>query len=124
MRISDWSSDVCSSDLEAEAAGLVYSLAWGDQPALICEHVDWARSVGFTVVCAGKGTRYLPRHHDSTPDTVWENFGFDLDMVKRGRLNPQMFNSFIHGTKPSLEMNADGNATGLHPPPDGLHFPH
>src|SRR3546814_18416950 len=70
---------------EAEAAGLVYSLAWGDQPALICEHVDWARSVGFKVVCAGKGTRYLPRHHESTPDTVWENFGFDLDMVKRGR---------------------------------------
>ena len=29
---------------KARAAGVVYSLAWGDQPALICEHVDWARA--------------------------------------------------------------------------------
>jgi predicted homoserine dehydrogenase-like protein len=27
---------------EAERAGVVYSLAYGDQPALICEMVDWA----------------------------------------------------------------------------------
>ncbi|MEQ8398539.1 flagellar biosynthesis protein FlgA [Thalassobaculum sp.] len=107
----------------AEAAGLVYTLAWGDQPALISEHVDWARSIGFKVVCAGKGTRYLPRHHASTPDTVWENFGFDLEMVKRGRLNPKMFNSFIDGTKSGIEMSAVCNATGLRPQADGLHFP-
>ena len=25
---------------KARAAGVVYSLAWGDQPALVCEHVD------------------------------------------------------------------------------------
>ncbi len=108
---------------KAEAAGLVYSLAWGDQPALICEHVDWARSIGFKVVCAGKGTRYLPRHHQSTPDTVWENFGFDEDLVTRGRLNPKMFNSFIDGTKSGIEMTAVCNATGLRPQSDGLHFP-
>lgn len=107
----------------AEAAGLVYSLAWGDQPALICEHVDWARSVGFKVVCAGKGTRYLPRYHESTPETVWENFGWDLEVVKRGRLNPKMFNSFIDGTKSGIEMTAVCNATGLRPQADGLHFP-
>src|SRR5262245_64732711 len=47
----------------ATAAGVVYSLAWGDQPALICEHVDWARTCGFTVVAAGKGTRYEPHYH-------------------------------------------------------------
>ena len=57
---------------KAEAAGVVYSLAWGDQPALIAEHVDWARSCGFKVVCAGKGTRYLPRYHSLTPETVWD----------------------------------------------------
>ncbi len=108
---------------KAEAAGLVYSLAWGDQPALICEHVDWARSIGFKVVCAGKGTRYLPRHHQSTPDTVWENFGFDEELVTRGRLNPKMFNSFIDGTKSGIEMTAVCNATGLRPQSDGLHFP-
>ena len=45
---------------KAKAAGVVYSLAWGDQPALICEHVDWARAAGFKVICAGKGTRYHP----------------------------------------------------------------
>ena len=41
----------------AREAGVVYSLAWGDQPALICEQVDWARAAGFKVICAGKGTR-------------------------------------------------------------------
>src|SRR5262249_26293210 len=57
---------------KAKQAGVVYSLAWGDQPALICEHVDWARACGFTVVAAGKGTRYEPSYHQSTPDTVWD----------------------------------------------------
>ena len=55
----------------AAEAGIVYSLAYGDQPALICELVDWARACGFTVVAAGKGTKYLPVYHQSTPDTVW-----------------------------------------------------
>src|SRR5688572_2042028 len=32
----------------AAEAGIVYSLAYGDQPALICEQVDWARRPGFT----------------------------------------------------------------------------
>ena len=50
---------------KARAAGVVYSLAWGDQPALICEHVDWARACGFKVISAGKGTRYDPHYHRS-----------------------------------------------------------
>jgi len=108
---------------KAELAGVVYSLAWGDQPALIAEHVDWARTCGFEVVAAGKGTRYLPSFHQSTPDTVWDHFGWDLEVVKRGRLNPKMFNSFIDGTKSGIEMSAVCNATGLTPQPDGLAFP-
>ncbi len=108
---------------KAEAAGLVYSMAWGDQPALIAEHVDWARTCGFKVVCAGKGTRYLPRYHGSTPETVWDNFGWDREVVERGRLNPKMFNSFIDGTKSGIEMTAVCNATGLRPQPEGLGFP-
>ena len=44
-----------------QAAGVVYTLAYGDQPALICELVEWARLSGFEVVCAGKGTKHLPR---------------------------------------------------------------
>lgn len=108
---------------KARQAGVVYSLAYGDQPALICEQVDWARACGFEVVAAGKGTRYLPRYHASTPDTVWDNFGFSREMVARGGMNPKMFNSFIDGTKSGIEMTAVSNATGLLPQDDGLAFP-
>ncbi len=107
----------------ARAAGTVYSLAWGDQPALICEHVDWARACGFRVVCAGKGTRYHPDFHRSTPDTVWENFHFGRETAERGGMNPKMFNSFIDGTKSGIEMTAVCNATGLTPQSGGLTFP-
>jgi predicted homoserine dehydrogenase-like protein len=108
---------------KARAAGVIYSLAWGDQPALICEHVDWARAAGFEVVSAGKGTRYHPTFHQSTPDTVWENFGLSPEKAARGGMNPKMFNSFIDGTKSGIEMTAVCNATGLVPQPDGLSFP-
>lgn len=107
----------------AERAGVVYSLAWGDQPALIAEHVDWARACGFKVVCAGKGTRYRPDFHRSTPDTVWDNFHFGRETAERGGMNPKMFNSFIDGSKSGIEMTAVCNATGLVPQPGGLSFP-
>ncbi len=108
---------------KAKAAGVVYSLAYGDQPALICELVDWARASGFRVVCAGKGTRYHPDFHASTPDTVWDNFGWSAETVAQSGANPKMFNSFIDGTKSGIEMTAVCNAMGLTPPPDGLGFP-
>ena len=108
---------------KAQQVGVVYSLAWGDQPALICEHVDWARASGFKVVCAGKGTRYLPKFHQSTPETVWDYFHFGKDIAERGGMNPKMFNSFIDGTKSGIEMTAVCNATGLTPQPNGLNFP-
>ena len=107
----------------ARRAGVVYSLAYGDQPALICELVDWARCSGFEVVCAGKGTKYLPRYHASTPDTVWEHYGFNQAKVAGGELNPRMFNSFLDGTKSAIEMAAVANATGLQPQAEGLNFP-
>lgn len=108
---------------EAEAAGVVYSMAYGDQPALVCEIVDWARATGFEVVAAGKGTKYLPHYHASTPDTVWEHYGQTPEGAKKAGMNPQMFNSFIDGTKSAIEMTAIANATGLSPSPDGLSFP-
>ncbi len=108
---------------EAAAAGVVYSLAYGDQPALICEMVDWARSCGFRVIAAGKGTKYLPEYHASTPRTVWGYYGLTPEAAKQGGMNPQMFNSFLDGTKSGIEMAAVANATGLTPPPDGLGFP-
>jgi predicted homoserine dehydrogenase-like protein len=107
----------------AREAGVVYSLAYGDQPALICELVDWARAAGFEVIAAGKGTRYLPAYHDSTPETVWGHYGFSPEQVARGDFNAQMFNSFLDGTKSAIEMAAVANATGLIPAPEGLSFP-
>ena len=108
---------------KAKAAGVVYSLAWGDQPALICEHVDWARAAGFKVICAGKGTRYEPHYHRSNPDNVWDILDKYLNISDRKSINPKMFNSFVDGTKSGIEMTAVCNATGLVPQSDGLHFP-
>lgn len=108
---------------KARKAGVVYSLAWGDQPALICEHVDWARACGFKVIAAGKGTRYEPHYHASNPETVWAILDKYLHIEDRGSINPKMFNSFIDGTKSAIEMTAVCNATGLLPQSGGLRFP-
>ena len=107
----------------AHEHGVVYSLAYGDQPALICEMVDWCRAAGFSVVAAGKGTKYLPEYHASTPDTVWPYYGFTPEQVAAGDFNARMFNSFLDGTKSAIEMAAVANATGLTPSPGGLEFP-
>lgn len=119
-------ADVLAGPLLAQRfrqAGLVYSLAYGDQPALIAEMVDWARAIGLDVVCAGKGTKYLPGFEYSTPDTVWDHYGLTPEQARQGGLNPQMFNSFLDGTKSAIEMAAVANACGLTPAPTGLAFP-
>jgi predicted homoserine dehydrogenase-like protein len=108
---------------EATSAGVVYSMAYGDQPALTCELVDWARSCGFEVIAAGKGTKYLPAYHASTPDTVWQHYGLTAEQAREAGMNPKMFNSFLDGTKSSLEMAAIANACDLACPEDGLLFP-
>jgi predicted homoserine dehydrogenase-like protein len=108
---------------KAKEAGVVYSLAWGDQPALICEHVDWARTCGYKIVAAGKGTRYHPTYHQSTPDSVWDILDTYLVIKDRSHINPKMFNSFVDGTKSGIEMTAVCNATGLVPQTNGLAFP-
>ncbi len=108
---------------EARRAGVVYSLAYGDQPALTAEMVDWARATGFGVVAAGKGTKYLPAYHDVTPAGVWAHYGLSADEALSAGMNPQMFNSFLDGTKSAIEMAAIANATGLDVPSGGLLFP-
>ncbi|MGR3572596.1 NAD(P)H-dependent oxidoreductase [Brevirhabdus sp.] len=108
---------------QARAAGVVYSMAYGDQPALVCEMVDWARAAGFRVAAAGKGTKYLPEYHAVTPDDVWSHYGLTPEEAARAGMNPQMFNSFLDGTKSAIEMAAIANATGLTVPDDGLRFP-
>jgi predicted homoserine dehydrogenase-like protein len=107
----------------AAEAGVVYSLAFGDQPALICDLVDWARTCGFPVVAAGRGHKWLPHFCESTPDTVWHNWGLTPEQAARGGLNPKMFNSFLDGSKPSIESTAVANATGLGVPSNGLLYP-
>ncbi|KTS08938.1 NAD(P)H-dependent oxidoreductase [Microbacterium testaceum] len=106
----------------AEKAGVVYSMAYGDQPALIMELVDWARTSGFDVVCAGKGAKYLEHYHEMNPDNVWENWEFSKELTDSGQLNPYMHTSFRDGTKAAIEMAAVANAAGLVPSDDGLTF--
>ena len=105
---------------KARAAGVIYSMAYGDQPALIAEMVDWARSAGFAVAAAGKGTKYLPAYHTVTPDGVWQHYGLTAEEAKRAGMNSQMFNSFLDGTKSAIEMAAVANACELDVPHDGL----
>jgi len=107
----------------ARSAGLVYSMAYGDQPALISEMVDWARAAGFSVTSAGKGTKYLPEYHAVTPDTVWDHYGLSAEEARAAGMNSQMFNSFLDGTKSAIEMAAVANGCGLNVPTAGLVFP-
>jgi predicted homoserine dehydrogenase-like protein len=107
----------------AAEAGVVYSLAYGDQPAMICDLVDWARTCGFPVVAAGRGHKWLPHFAQSTPETVWGHYGLTPEQAERGGLNPKMFNSFLDGSKPSIESTAVANATGLSVPSNGLLYP-
>jgi predicted homoserine dehydrogenase-like protein len=119
-------AEVLAGPLLAEKAqerGVVYSMAYGDQPALVSEMVDWARATGFTVAAAGKGTKYLPAYHTVTPDEVWTHYGLTPEQAKAAGMNPQMFNSFLDGTKSAIEMAAIANACDLDVPEDGLYFP-
>ena len=98
-------------------------MAYGDQPALTCELVDWARTCGFNVVAAGRGHKWLPKYRFSTPETIWDYWGLTIEQAQRGRLNPKMFNSFLDGSKPAIESAAIANAPGLSVPKEGLAYP-
>ena len=116
---------VCGAALvkRAEAAGVIYSQAYGDQPAMTVELVDWARTCGFEVAAAGRGHKWKPEYRFSTPDTIWDYWGVTAEKAERGRLNPKMFNSFLDGTKPAIESAAISNATWLNAPTHGLTYP-
>ncbi len=101
---------------------VVFSMAYGDQPAAICELVDWVRTNGFELVAAGKGMNFQPHFRYSTPDTVWKYFGWTDEEIAAGDFNPKMYNSFTDGTKAAIEMAAVANATGLDCPDNGLAF--
>ena len=92
------------SDLAAKN-NVVYSMAYGDQPSLIMEQIEWARLNGFHVTCAGKGTKYHPSFEYSTPDTVWGHYGLTKERAENeSEMNPKMFNSFLCGDKSAIEM--------------------
>lgn len=116
---------VCGAALvaRAKAAGVIYSQAYGDQPAMTVELVDWARTCGFEVAAAGRGHKWKPEYRFSTPETIWDYWGISAAKAARGRLNPKMFNSFLDGTKPAIESAAISNATGLNAPTQGLSYP-
>ncbi len=116
---------VCGAVLASKArqAGVIYSMAYGDQPAMVCELVDWARTCGFSVAAAGRGHKWRPEYRFSTPDTVWDHWGVSREQAERGRLNPKMFNSFLDGSKPAIESTAIANACGLDVPSEGLLYP-
>ena len=110
------------SDL-AKENNVIYSMAYGDQPSLILEQIEWARLNGFFVTCAGKGTKYHPSFEYSTPENVWDNYGLTTDEAKNADMNPKMFNSFVTGDKSSIEMAAVANSSGLKCPENGLTYP-
>ena len=111
------------SDLAIEN-NVICSMAYGDQPSLILEQIEWARLNGFSVVCAGKGTKYHPTYEYSTPDTVWGHYGLSKERAEiESGMNPKMFNSFLCGDKSAIEMCAVSNAANLKCPKNGLTFP-
>lgn len=107
----------------ADAAGVVYTLVDGDQPGCTMHMVEWARTLGFDIVAAGRGTIYYDTDRDGTPDTVQERFGFSDELMQRRTINTKMYNSFRDGTKAQVEMTALANMTGLPPDCRGMHEP-
>jgi predicted homoserine dehydrogenase-like protein len=107
----------------ADAAGVVYTMVDGDQPAVTWNIVEWARSLGLEIVAAGRGTICYADDFEGTPDTAAERFGFSQEHIERRTINLKMFNSFRDGTKAQVEMTALANAAGLEPDVRGMHEP-
>lgn len=107
----------------ADSAGVVYTLVDGDQPGVTMNIVEWARTLGFEIVAAGRGTIFYADDREGTPDTVPERFGFSPEMIERRTINLKMYNSFRDGTKAQVEMTALANAAGLVPDVRGMHEP-
>jgi predicted homoserine dehydrogenase-like protein len=107
----------------ADSAGVVYTLVDGDQPGVTMNMVEWARTLGFEIVAAGRGTLLYAGDREGTPDTVPQRFGFDAETLARRSINLKMFNSFRDGTKSQVEMTALANMAGLVPDVRGMHEP-
>jgi predicted homoserine dehydrogenase-like protein len=107
----------------ADEARVIYTLADGDQPAVTKRLCDWARALGYTIVAAGRGTRFYPSDAVGEPEEAFRRYGYPEELTTRRRFNPQMYNSFRDGSKAQIEMCALANLTGLIPDRRGMHEP-
>ncbi len=99
----------------AQNAGCIYTVASGDEPGVCKMLYDFSRTIGFEVVCLGKG-KNNPLNHYATPDSCREE-------AEGKKMNPKMLASFQDGTKTMVEMAAVSNATGLVPDVPGMRGP-
>lgn len=105
----------------ASANDVVYSLAFGDQPAQIAALADWAGTTGLDVVAAGRTAGGVEPH--GTPDDSLERHGWIGPFVERYDPDPAVYNSFLDGTKIAVESCAAANILGHPPDVTGMHAP-
>ncbi len=97
----------------AQQAGCVYTAASGDEPGVCKMLYNLAGTMGFEVVCLGKGKNNII-DFDATPDSCRE------EAESKG-MNPKMLAAFKDGSKTMVELAAMSNATGLVPDVPGMH---
>lgn len=99
----------------AKRMGRVYTVCRGDEPVEALRLVDYARTLGFEVICAGKG-KNNPLDPQANPDVLAEQ-------ARARGMNPKMLTSFVDGSKTMIEMAALANATGLEVSRRGMYGP-
>jgi len=97
----------------AQQADCVYTAASGDEPGVCKMLYNFASTMGFEVVCLGKGKNNTI-DLGATPDSCRE------EAESKG-LSPKMLAAFKDGSKTMVELAAMSNATGLVPDVPGMH---
>jgi len=121
---------------KAREAGVVYSLAEGDQPALLIGLISWVRTAGLKIVSIGKSSEYdfIYDPEASTVqvldkkisvegfDEVWD-LGNDYDATVKQR--SRILNAFSQRAIPDLaEMSIVCNhLPGFNPDREDFHYP-
>lgn len=99
----------------ARKSNCVYTAASGDEPGVCKMLYNFAGSLGFEIVCLGKG-KNNPIDFDATPESC------RAEAESKG-MNPKMLSAFKDGSKTMVELAAMSNATGLVPDVPGMHGP-
>jgi predicted homoserine dehydrogenase-like protein len=71
----------------AEKAGVIYTLAAGDEPAALMELYCFANALGLEIIAAGKG-KNNPLNREAVPED------YEAEARRRG-LNPMMLVEFV-----------------------------